>query len=94
MHLFRIALPTFNANPEGGVFLMSSSIAGSAVTGSSLAYAVSKAAGDSVELFSLLRLTWSARAPSDEMPSSDEMPCQDAGIQGPDKCRISRSAVD
>jgi NAD(P)-dependent dehydrogenase (short-subunit alcohol dehydrogenase family) len=45
MHLFRNALPTFNANPEGGVFLMTSSIAGLAVTGSSMAYSVSKAAG-------------------------------------------------
>lgn len=88
MHLFRSALPTFNANPEGGVFLMSSSIAGSAVTGSSLAYAVSKAAGESVELFSMPWLTWSARAPSDEVP------CKDAGIQGQDKCHISRSPTD
>ena len=27
MHLLREAIPTFNANAEGGVFLMSSSIA-------------------------------------------------------------------
>lgn len=27
MYLFKAALPTFNANPEGGVFLMTSSIA-------------------------------------------------------------------
>ena len=27
MHLLREALPTFNSNPEGGVFLMTSSIA-------------------------------------------------------------------
>ena len=50
MHLFRKALPTFNANPEGGVFLMSSSIGGLGVVGSSLAYAVTKAAGELVEL--------------------------------------------
>lgn len=50
MHLFRNALPTFNANPEGGVFLMSSSIGGLGVVGSSMAYAVSKAAGEPVEL--------------------------------------------
>jgi hypothetical protein len=49
MHLFRNALPTFNANPEGGVFLMTSSIAGLAVTGSSMAYSVSKAAGELTE---------------------------------------------
>lgn len=49
MHLFRQALPTFNSNPEGGVFLMSSSVAGLAVTGSSMAYSVSKAAGELVE---------------------------------------------
>lgn len=88
MHLFRSALPTFNANPEGGVFLMSSSIAGLAVTGSSLAYAVSKAAGEPVKLFSMVQLTWSARTPSDEMP------CKDAGIQGPDQCHLSRSPTD
>ncbi|KAI9701549.1 MAG: hypothetical protein M1836_001605 [Candelina mexicana] len=28
LHLLREALPTFNANPEGGVFLMTSSVAG------------------------------------------------------------------
>ncbi|MCJ1361624.1 hypothetical protein MMC16_000724 [Acarospora aff. strigata] len=45
MHLLREALPTFNSNPEGGVFLMTSSIAGVGVTGSTMAYSVSKAAG-------------------------------------------------
>ncbi|KAA6410332.1 MAG: alcohol dehydrogenase [Lasallia pustulata] len=45
MHLLREAIPTFNANEEGGVFLMSSSIAGVAPTGSTMAYSVSKAAG-------------------------------------------------
>jgi hypothetical protein len=49
MHLFRNALPTFNANPEGGVFLMTSSVAGLAVAGSSMAYSVSKAAGELTE---------------------------------------------
>lgn len=45
LHLFRKALPTFNANPEGGVYLMTSSIAGIGPHGSSMAYSVSKAAG-------------------------------------------------
>ncbi|KAL8841061.1 MAG: hypothetical protein Q9170_001086 [Blastenia crenularia] len=45
LHLLRKALPTFNANPEGGVFLMTSSIAGIGAQGSTMAYSVSKAAG-------------------------------------------------
>ncbi|KAL9122472.1 MAG: hypothetical protein Q9187_000964 [Circinaria calcarea] len=45
LHLLREALPTFNANPDGGVFLMTSSVAGVAPTGSTMAYSVSKAAG-------------------------------------------------
>lgn len=45
MHLLRKAAPTFNVNPEGGVFLMTSSIAGVAPLGSTMAYSVSKAAG-------------------------------------------------
>ncbi|MCJ1484701.1 hypothetical protein MMC06_004874 [Schaereria dolodes] len=45
LHLLREALPTFNANSDGGVFLMTSSIAGIAPSGSSMAYSVSKAAG-------------------------------------------------
>lgn len=45
MHLLRKALPTFNANPDGGVFLMTSSIAGIGAQGSTMAYSVSKAAG-------------------------------------------------
>ncbi|KAJ5328537.1 hypothetical protein N7541_001323 [Penicillium brevicompactum] len=43
-HLFKAALPTFNANPDGGVFLITASIAGVSPTGSSLPYAVTKAA--------------------------------------------------
>ena len=45
LHIFRKALPTLNANPEGGVYLLTSSVAGVAATGSSMAYAVTKAAG-------------------------------------------------
>ncbi|CAG8057458.1 unnamed protein product [Penicillium olsonii] len=44
LHLFKAALPTFNANPEGGVFLITASVAGVAATGSSLPYSVTKAA--------------------------------------------------
>ncbi|RAL09494.1 SDR family NAD(P)-dependent oxidoreductase [Aspergillus homomorphus CBS 101889] len=45
LYLFKAALPTFNTNPEGGAFIMTSSTAGAAVTGGSLPYAVTKAAG-------------------------------------------------
>ncbi|KAF9882727.1 hypothetical protein FE257_005345 [Aspergillus nanangensis] len=44
-HLFKEALPTFNANPDGGVFLLTSSTAAITASGSSLPYAVTKAAG-------------------------------------------------
>ncbi|GKZ28767.1 hypothetical protein AbraIFM66950_000122 [Aspergillus brasiliensis] len=44
-YLFKAALPTFNANPEGGVFLLTSSIAAVTPTGSSLPYAITKAGG-------------------------------------------------
>ncbi|KAL4944234.1 hypothetical protein BDV06DRAFT_112921 [Aspergillus oleicola] len=43
--LFKAALPTFKANPEGGVFLLTSSAAAISASGSSLAYSVTKAAG-------------------------------------------------
>ncbi|KAK5031895.1 hypothetical protein LTS07_004516 [Exophiala sideris] len=39
------ALPIFNSNPDGGVFLISSSIGGITYKASSMAYAVTKAAG-------------------------------------------------
>ena len=45
LHLFRKALPTLNANEDGGVFLMTTSIAGIGPTGSSMPYSVTKAAG-------------------------------------------------
>ena len=40
----KAALPTFNANPEGGVFIITSSIAGRNIGGSSMPYSVTKAA--------------------------------------------------
>ncbi|KAL4808522.1 hypothetical protein BDV18DRAFT_100867 [Aspergillus unguis] len=43
--LFKAALPTFKANPEGGVFLLTSSAAARSASGSSLPYSVTKAAG-------------------------------------------------
>lgn len=43
-YLLREAAATFNANPEGGVFVMSSSIAGIKASGSSMPYSVTKAA--------------------------------------------------
>lgn len=45
LFLFREALPTFNANEEGGVFITTSSIAGITPSGSSMAYSVTKSAG-------------------------------------------------
>ncbi|KAI5845444.1 hypothetical protein BZA05DRAFT_476604 [Tricharina praecox] len=45
LFLLQAALPTFNANPEGGALLVTSSAAATNTTGSSMAYAVSKAAG-------------------------------------------------
>ena len=45
MQLLRAAEPHFNANPDGGVFLMTSSVAGLRPGGSSMAYAVTKGAG-------------------------------------------------
>ncbi|KAJ4540578.1 hypothetical protein HRR83_007866 [Exophiala dermatitidis] len=43
--LMQEAAPIFNANPDGGVFLISSSIAGKVCSGSSMGYSVTKAAG-------------------------------------------------
>ena len=42
--LFKEALPTFNSNPEGGVFIVTSSVVGKATAGSSMAYSVTKCA--------------------------------------------------
>ncbi|KAK7522220.1 short chain dehydrogenase/reductase [Phyllosticta citriasiana] len=42
--LLRAALPTFNANAEGGVFLITGSVAAVQQSGSSMAYSVTKAA--------------------------------------------------
>jgi NAD(P)-dependent dehydrogenase (short-subunit alcohol dehydrogenase family) len=44
MWLLREALPVFKANPEGGVFIITSSVAGTSLSGSSMAYSVTKAA--------------------------------------------------
>ncbi|RMY93961.1 hypothetical protein D0864_05608 [Hortaea werneckii] len=45
MHaLIKEAMPTFNSNPEGGVFLITSSVASVSLSGSSMAYSVTKAA--------------------------------------------------
>jgi NAD(P)-dependent dehydrogenase (short-subunit alcohol dehydrogenase family) len=43
-HLLKAALSTFNANAEGGVFIVTSSIAGTRPSGSSMPYSVTKAA--------------------------------------------------
>ncbi|KAK5114986.1 hypothetical protein LTR85_010024 [Meristemomyces frigidus] len=42
--LLKAALPTFKKNAEGGVFLITSSVAGVSLSGSSMAYSVTKAA--------------------------------------------------
>ncbi|KAF2101017.1 NAD(P)-binding protein [Rhizodiscina lignyota] len=44
MALCRAALPTFNENPDGGVYIVTSSVAGKSIGGSAMAYAVTKAA--------------------------------------------------
>jgi len=43
-YLLRTALPTFNANPEGGSLIITSSIAGTTLGGSCMPYCVTKAA--------------------------------------------------
>jgi NAD(P)-dependent dehydrogenase (short-subunit alcohol dehydrogenase family) len=45
LQLMQEAAPIFNANPDGGVYLISSSVAGISTGGSSMAYSVTKAAG-------------------------------------------------
>jgi len=45
VQLMRAAAPTFNANPDGGVYLITSSVAGISQGGSSMPYSVTKAAG-------------------------------------------------
>lgn len=45
MHLLRAAAPTFNSNADGGSMLITSSVAATNASGSSIAYSVSKAAG-------------------------------------------------
>ncbi|KAL6877692.1 NADP(+)-dependent dehydrogenase [Trichoderma longibrachiatum] len=45
LQLMQEAAPIFNANPDGGVYLITSSIAGVSQSGSSMAYSVTKAAG-------------------------------------------------
>lgn len=42
--LLQEALPTFNSNPDGGVFLIMTSLAGLITNGSSMAYSVTRAA--------------------------------------------------
>lgn len=42
--LLKTAMPIFQANPDGGVFIMTSSVAGKSLSGSSMAYSVTKAA--------------------------------------------------
>jgi NAD(P)-dependent dehydrogenase (short-subunit alcohol dehydrogenase family) len=42
--LLAAAMPTFTSNPDGGVFLLTSSVAGRSLSGSSMAYSVTKAA--------------------------------------------------
>jgi len=49
--LFRTAAPTLKANPNGGVFLHTSSIAAKSMSSSSLPYLVTKAAGSQLVRF-------------------------------------------
>lgn len=68
LHLFRKALPTLNANEEGGVFLVTASIAGVGPTGSSMPYSVTKAAGMVTDDLSSAGLTLQYSYTSDEVP--------------------------
>ena len=45
LQLMQEVAPIFNSNPDGGVYLISSSVAGITTSGSSMAYSVTKAAG-------------------------------------------------
>lgn len=45
LQLMQAAGPIFNSNPDGGCYLISSSVAGISQAGSSMAYSVTKAAG-------------------------------------------------
>lgn len=45
LQLMQEVAPIFNANPDGGVYLISSSVAGVTTGGSSMAYSVTKSAG-------------------------------------------------
>jgi NAD(P)-dependent dehydrogenase (short-subunit alcohol dehydrogenase family) len=45
LQLMQAVGPIFNSNPDGGVYLISSSVAGITQGGSSMAYSVTKAAG-------------------------------------------------
>lgn len=88
LHLFRKALPTFNANPEGGVFLLTSSIAGIGPQGSAMAYSVSKAAGGPTTVHNRPHMLTRVR------PSIDEMSRCDSGSKSTDKRHLPRSLVD
>ncbi|ORX92899.1 short chain dehydrogenase/reductase [Clohesyomyces aquaticus] len=57
--LFKAAKDTFNSNPEGGVFLITSSIAATSQGGSSMAYSVTKTA--QVQLMKCLAATQGAK---------------------------------
>jgi NAD(P)-dependent dehydrogenase (short-subunit alcohol dehydrogenase family) len=45
LQIMQEVAPIFNSNPDGGVYLISSSVAGVTTSGSSMAYSVTKAAG-------------------------------------------------
>jgi len=55
VQLMRAAAPTFKANPDGGVYLITSSVAAISQSGSSLPYSVTKAAG--IQLMKCLAAT-------------------------------------
>ena len=89
LHLLRKALPIFNTNPEGGVFLITASVAGVGPSGSAMAYSVSKAAGLKTILEflpkSLIRIS---------SYSFDEVPCRYPRAEDSSQCYITRSSVD
>ena len=83
------ALPTFNANHEGGVFLVTSSVAGIGASGSSMPYSVTKASGLSTrEVRHQISIDDSPRITSCEVSRGH------SGSEGPCQCNTPRAAED
>ena len=82
------AVPILNASENGGVFLVTSSVAGVGATGSSIPYSVTKAAGKAFSPFQ--------KASSDgcSRPTPCEVPCFYTRAQDTRQCSVSRHIND